>query len=241
MSSTRVLRPNDILSNRYPLFYYITDRNSLTVPDESSLLRHARKIIAWGADFIQIREKDLSDRRLFELTRGIVKIARGSHCRVLVNGRADIAVAAGADGVHLASSGPGIPVIRSWIPKKFIVGVSVHTMKEVHAAGAAGADYILVGHVFPTASKEGMGAALGVNFLRRACRGTSAPVLALGGITAERIPSVMEAGAGGVAGISLFQKNDEFTRANELGYSKAANMEHCRISRKRAASGSSVF
>ena len=218
MSSTRVFRPNEIVFDDRPVFYYITDRRSLTVPDEVSLLRRARKIIAWGADFIQVREKDLTDRRLFELTRKIVKIVkivkmtRGSRCRVLVNGRADIAAAAGADGVHLTSSSPGISTIRKWIPNNFIVGVSAHTMSEIHAACADNADYILLGHVFPTASKQDMGAALGVDFLQHTCSGTSTPVLALGGITAERIPTVLEAGAVGVAGISLFQKDDEFSR-----------------------------
>ena len=212
MSSKRVFHDNDISPKFY---YYITNRCSLAVPTEAALLRRVRKIIAWGVDFIQIREKDLSDRRLFELTRSIVKMAREiprcSRCRVLVNGRADIAVAADADGVHLPSSSLGISAIRTWIPKNFIIGVSVHTMREVRAACAAGADYILVGHVFPTVSKESMGAALGVDFLRRACIGSSAPILALGGITAERIPAVLQAGAAGVAGISLFQKDDEFS------------------------------
>jgi thiamine-phosphate pyrophosphorylase len=198
--------------DRRPLFYYITDRSSLAVPGEVSLLRHVRKIIARGTDFIQIREKDLLDRRLFDLTRRIVEMAQAERCRVLVNGRADIAVAAGADGVHLTSSGLRISDVRNWVPKNFIVGASVHTTKEIRAACAGGVDYILVGHVFPTASKEGMGTALGVDFLRRACRESSVPIMALGGITAERIPTVLQAGAAGVAGISLFQKYDEFAR-----------------------------
>ena len=215
MSSTSILHPDGIFygetlvdkrfTRRRPLFYYITDRRSPSVPTETALLRRVRKIISRGVDFVQIREKDLPDRRLFELTRRVVEIARDTRCRVLVNGRADIAAAAGADGVHLASSGLRISDIRAWIPKKFMVGVSVHTMREIRAACAGGADYILLGHVFPTASKEGMGAALGLDFLRRACLVASVPVLALGGITAECVPAVLQTGAAGVAGISLFQ------------------------------------
>ena len=208
--------PAQRITQRFLKLYYITDRRSQTVPGETTLLRRIRKIILRGIDFIQIREKDLSDRRLFDLTRRVVEIARettrASRCRVLVNGRADIAVAAGADGVHLTSSGLMVSDIRAWIPKNFIVGVSVHTMREIRAACAGGVDYILLGHVFPTASKEGMGTALGVDFLRRACLGSSVPVLALGGITAERIPAVMQAGAAGVAGIGLFQNDEEFAR-----------------------------
>ena len=213
----RALRHNGIFpeaTSEKALFYYITDRRSLTAQNEASLLRRVRKIISRGVDFVQIREKDLSDRRLLELTRRIVEMARevprAVRCRILVNGRADIAAAAGADGVHLTSSDLGILDMRAWIPKKFIVGASVHTMREIRAACARGVDYVLVGHVFPTVSKEGMGAALGVGFLRRACIEASVPVFALGGITAERIHAVMQAGAVGVAGISLFQNDDGF-------------------------------
>ena len=217
MSFKRALR--SVGNRQPPVFYYITDRHSLAVPNEASLLRRIRKIIAWGVDFIQIREKDMPDRRLFNLTRSVVEMARktpkASHCRVLVNGRADIAVAAGADGVHLTSSGIRISDIRAWIPKNFIVGVSVHTMCEIRAAGADGSDYVLLGHVFPTASKEGMGTPLGVDFLRRACIGSSVPVLCLGGMTAERAPAVLQAGAAGIAGISLFQNDDEFSCLGE--------------------------
>ena len=177
----------------------------MAVPGGESLLRNSRKIIGRGVDFIQIREKDLTDRDLFELTRRVVEMARGTCCRVLVNGRADIAAAAGAAGVHLTSAGLGISDVRAWIPKSFIVGVSVHTMREIQAACVEGADYVLLGHVFPTSSKESMGSALGVEFLRRACRKSSVPILALGGITEERISVVLKAGAAGAAGISLFQ------------------------------------
>ena len=215
MSFKPVSRPGD----GNALLYYITDRRSLVDPSDVSLLRRIRKIMSFGVDFIQIREKDLPDRRIFDLTRKVVEMtretSRNARCRVLVNGRADIALAAGADGVHLTSSGLGVSDIRTWIPKNFIVGVSVHTIREIRAACIGNTDYILVGHVFPTASKEGMGAALGVDFLRRACIEASAPVLALGGITAERVSTVMKAGAAGVAGISLFQNDDEFTRLND--------------------------
>jgi thiamine-phosphate pyrophosphorylase len=193
-----------------PLSYYITDCRSLPTPSEAALLRVVRRVLARGVNFIQVREKDLFDRKLFDLTRRIVELAReparDTYCKVLVNGRADIALAAGADGVHLPSSGLAVADIRAWTPKDFIVGVSVHSLREIRIACEGSVDYILVGHVFPTASKEGMGPALGIGFLRRAVARSSVPILALGGVTAERIPSVLEAGAAGVAGISLFQK-----------------------------------
>jgi len=154
---------------------------------------------------VQIREKDLEDRELFELTRSAVEIARGTKCRVLVNGRADIARAAGAQGVHLPSTGLQVAAIRKWLPRDFLVGVSVHTMPEIRRACAQGADYLLMGHVFPTESKTGFGRPVGLSRLKRACASVPAPILGLGGIKPELIQSVLAAGAAGIAGIGLFQ------------------------------------
>ena len=164
-----------------------------------------RETLAWGVDFIQIREKDLADRALFELTRRVVALAEDTACRVLVNGRADIALAAGAHGVHLPSTGLQIPDLRTWLPSNFLIGVSVHTMVEIRRACAWNPDYLLMGHIFPTRSKAAFGLPLGLNRLRKACSGVSVPILGLGGITPDSIELVLNAGAAGVAGISLFQ------------------------------------
>lgn len=202
-----------------PLFYYITDRRRL---DGRSFALCVRRALAWGVDFIQVREKDLPDRELYALVRKIVAMARGTGCRVLVNGRADIALAAGAGGVHLPSSGLGAADVRGWSPEGFLIGVSVHSLAEVRKASAAGADYILAGHLFSTPSKEGMGPILGLGFLDRACAATSLPVFALGGMKAERLGSVMDAGARGIAGIRLFQDRDEFERLRRTMPSRTA-------------------
>jgi thiamine-phosphate pyrophosphorylase len=191
-----------IFPAKRPLFYYITDRKRL---QGRSLVACIRRAIDRGVDFIQIREKDLTDRALFDLTRIILAFARGTDCRVLVNGRADIALAAGADGAHLPSTGLQITDIRKWVPDDFLIGVSVHSMPEIRRACAQGADYILLGHIFPTESKAGHGAPLGLRRLRNACRVSSIPVLGLGGIKPELIDSVLNAGAAGIAGIGLFQ------------------------------------
>jgi thiamine-phosphate pyrophosphorylase len=191
-----------IFPAKRPLFYYITDRKRL---QGKSLIACIRRAIDQGVDFIQIREKDLTDRALFDLTRAVLAFARGTGCRVLVNGRADIALAAGADGVHLPSTGLQITDIRKWIPDDFLIGVSVHAMPEIRRACAQGADYLLFGHIFPTESKASHGAPLGLRRLRNACRAASIPVLGLGGIKPESIESVLKAGAVGVAGIGLFQ------------------------------------
>lgn len=189
-------------SGKRPLFYYITDRKSL---QGISLAASLRRAVRLGVDFVQIREKDLDDRELFELTRRAVSIARGSGCRILVNGRADIALAAGAHGVHLPSSGLQVRDIRGWLPKKFLIGVSVHSDSEIRRACAQGADYLLLGHIFPTGSKSGYGPPLGLERLQKVCARASVPVLGLGGITPARIEPVLAAGAAGIAAITLFQ------------------------------------
>jgi thiamine-phosphate pyrophosphorylase len=200
-------------SHNQTFFYYITARRQLTGISLDSCIRRALK---WGVDFVQIREKDLDDRSLFELTRRVVHLAHGSKSRILVNGRVDIALAAGADGVHLPSDSFRVSEIRPWSSNNFLIGVSVHSQKEIQRAHEDGADYVLVGHLFETPSKSGYGNPLGLEFLRNACTRTPIPVFGLGGIRPDRIESVLNAGAVGVAGISFFQKKPEFSQLKKL-------------------------
>ncbi len=193
-----------------PVFYYVTDRHSL---EGGSLLASMKRAIGWGVDFIQIREKDLGDRDLFELTGHAVALVRGTHCRILVNGRADIALAAGALGVHLPSSGLKVGDLPNALRRRLILGVSTHSAREFRSAANDGADYVLLGPVFPTASKLSYGPPLGLTLLERVCRESAIPVLAIGGIDANSIAAVLAAGAAGVAGISLFQGRAEYLKA----------------------------
>ncbi len=133
-----------------------------------------------------------------------------------MNGRADIAIAAGAHGVHLPSAGLHLPEIKPWLPTGFIVGVSTHSTRDAVRAAAQGADYVLLGPVFPTESKLRFGPPLGMERFRRACRAVPIPVLGLGGIHPGRIPAVLAAGAAGVAGISLFQNDVFFAEVSRL-------------------------
>jgi thiamine-phosphate pyrophosphorylase len=192
------------LPAKRPLYYYITDRKKLA---GISLMQSIRRAISWGADFIQIREKDLSDRELFELVREAVVCCRESESRILVNGRADIAMAAGAQGVHLPSTGLKIPDLSRWLPARFVVGVSVHSVREACLAAKQGADYLLFGPIFRTPSKVGLGTPLGLPSLRNACLRVPVPIFGLGGIDAARIPEVLQSGAAGISGISLFQRD----------------------------------
>jgi thiamine-phosphate pyrophosphorylase len=186
-----------------PLFYYVTDRRQLS---DSSLLDCIKLAIHWGVDFVQIREKDLSDRALLELTQAALVLAKGTRCRILVNGRADVARAAGAHGVHLPSTDPGIKDLHPSLTRGMIIGISAHSQGDVRRAEAQGAHYVLVGPIYPTESKLRYGSPMGLQRLQRICKANIVAVLGLGGIRPETIQPVLATGAAGVAGISLFQK-----------------------------------
>lgn len=166
-----------------------------------------------GVTWIQIREKDLGARELLDLVRRAVALANshdqnggGAH-KIIVNGRMDVAMAAGAAGVHLPAGSIGVDRWRAMAPAGFLIGASCHTMDEVRGAEATGADYALFGPVFAPLSKVSDLAPRGMDRLREAARAVRIPVLALGGITGENAQSCVDAGAAGVAGISMFQSS----------------------------------
>jgi thiamine-phosphate pyrophosphorylase len=187
-----------------PRLCYITDRQAL---EPVPLLPIILETIQAGIDLIQIREKDLATPELFRLVQAGAGAARGSSTRVVVNDRLDIALAAGAHGVHLGGQSMPAGAVRAVVPEGFWVGVSCHSPAEALAAEAAGADYILLGPIFETKSKLRYGPPLGLAALEQAARSARIPVLALGGITLERVRRCLEAGATGVAGISIFQES----------------------------------
>ena len=181
---------------------YITDRKSLK-PDE--LPQRILAAVRAGVDTIQIREKDLSTRDLMELTQQAGEAATGTPTRIVVNDRLDVALALGAAGVHLGTQSIPAEAARRIVPKDFLIGASSHSLEEAVGAQAAGADYIVLGPVFETGSKLQYGPPLGLDKLREATAKVSIPVLALGGITVERVKACLDAGASGIAGISIFQ------------------------------------
>jgi len=149
----------------------------------------------------------LPARVLYKLTAQAVEITRDSQTRLLVNDRVDIARAAGADGVHLTAQSLPADVARDICGPDFLIGVSTHSLAEARAAQVTGADFVVFGPIFETESKRAFGEPQGLDKLREvAAELGEFPVLAIGGITRENLASCIEAGASGIAGISLFER-----------------------------------
>lgn len=158
---------------------------------------------AAGIDIVQIRVKDLSGRELFQMADEVSRIKRRG--KLLINDRLDIALACGADGLHLPANRPPASTYRSIAPPGFIVSVACHSPEDVQRAAAEGADLALLAPVFST---PGKGPPLGLEAVRLAAR-AGIPVLALGGVTLENAESCFAAGAAGIAAIRLFEDADD--------------------------------
>lgn len=216
-----------------PIVCYVTDRKSLAEGDNGAdVIGRIRATIAAGVDWVQIREKVLSGRELLGLVREAV--AAGGGARVIVNDRLDMALAAGAAGVHLGRESLGARDVVRWCkssggnaPADFLVGVSCHSLADAREAESAGAAYIFFGPVFDTPSKRGMGEPQGVARLEEICRSVAIRVLAIGGVNEQNAGDCIRAGAAGIAAIRLFQDTrdaetlkDAVKRLHALGASR---------------------
>ena len=195
------------------LLYYITDRRQFPGPEQrrrESLLAKIAEASRAAVDYIQLRERELPARELEALARQAVQICRETRngkreTKLLINSRSDVALAAGADGVHLRSDDISAADARTiWVQRRPIVAVSCHTTEEVRRAEAEGADFAVFGPVF---EKVGTSLSVGLEALRAACLGRM-PVMAIGGITRENARACLEAGAAGIAAIRLFQQSE---------------------------------
>jgi thiamine-phosphate pyrophosphorylase len=180
------------------------------------LLALVRAAVQARISFIQLREKLLRPRLLYELSARACEITRDTATRLLVNDRADIASAAGADGVHLSTRSIETSVVRRAFGRDFLIGVSSHTLDEARAARAADANFTVFGPIFDTPSKRAYGSPVGLDALRDAARAlTPFPVLAIGGVTRENAASVILAGARGIAAIRLFDDAETLSETVE--------------------------
>jgi thiamine-phosphate pyrophosphorylase len=188
-----------------PIIYQITSGQLTTqtlAADSGQLLSLIAAAVAARVSLIQLREKNLSARALYELTLRAAALTAGSATRLLVNDRADIARAAGADGVHLNTRSLRASIVRRAFGEDFLIGVSTHSLEEACAARDVGADFAVFGPVFDTPSKSTYGSPVGLEALRASAHALKPfPLIALGGITLENAASALSAGASGLAAI----------------------------------------
>ncbi len=191
----------------------VTDRSLASDPDD--LVRRIAAAIAGGVNAVQVREKDLPDAELLDLTRRIVAVAAG-RAFVSVNGRPNVALAAGADAVHAGEDALPVRSLKRALRGRLLVGRSVHDLAGAAAAASDGADYLVLGTIFPSRSHPD-GETGGVERIRLVAAAVDLPVIAIGGISAANVDEVVHAGAAGVAVISaiLGQPNPE-TAAMQL-------------------------
>ncbi len=199
-------------TDRRPILCLVTDRRRLCAScDEETarrcLLAQIVEAVGAGVDLVQIREREIDAAPLADLVSAAVAAARGSATRIIVNDRLDIAVACGADGVHLRADSIPASAARRIVPAGFLIGRSVHDAAEA-SREAAGADYLIAGTVFATSSKPGAKRLLGEAGLAAVVRAASLPVLAIGGVTLDGLAAVAASGAAGAAAIGLFLGDD---------------------------------
>jgi thiamine-phosphate pyrophosphorylase len=155
-----------------------------------------------GARFLQLRDKRGDLRRLLEAARTLLAACREAGAHLVINDRLDLALAAGADGVHLGQEDLPAALARPLLGGSRMLGVSINRPEEAAAAERDGADYLGAGPAYPTGTKERIRPVLGPQGLQAIRAATRLPILAVGGITLERVPEVLAAGADGVAVIS---------------------------------------
>lgn len=175
--------------------YLITDRAA----SPRSPLEVVEECLGAGLRAVQLREKDLEVRALLALAEPLREATQRHGARLLINDRADVALAVGADGVQRTHASLPVAALRGISPPGFLIGASVHSTAEARQAAAEGADFVVFGPVYDTPSKRRYGPPQGLAALEAAAAAVPRPVLAVGGITPERVPEVRGAGAAGVA------------------------------------------
>ena len=191
---------------RYDL-YVVTDEG---LSRGKTHVEIAREAVAGGADVIQLRDKTMESASLYAAALEIAEICKGK-ALFFVNDRLDIALAAGADGVHVGQSDLPADVVRKLVPKDFLIGVSVGSVEEAEKAVRDGADYVAVSPVFSTASKSDAGVGHGLDTARAICEAVSVPVVGIGGLNKENIAEVIKAGIDGIAVISAVVSQEDIS------------------------------
>lgn len=199
-----------------PVVCMITAPVSSTA-DEDGLIERIAAAARAGVHLVQVRQPQLDGLAAARLVERAVGAVGGTTARIIVNDRVDVAIAAGAHGVHLRGDSVAATRVKAVVPPAFVIGRSVHTSSEAVAAERTGGlDYLIFGTVFASRSKPGVAPA-GVERLAELCAAVALPVLAIGGITAGTMAAVAHAGAAGFAGIGLFTDATIETMPDTIG------------------------
>jgi len=188
--------------------------------DEASLVLQVERALAAGVDFVQLRLRNRPALEVEALAKRLVDLSPRAGSRILVNGRLDVALSSGAGGVHLPADGLPVAAVRRAAPPGFVVSRSTHSRKAVERAFEEGASFVVFGPIFPTPSKPGH-PGVGLEVLEKIVSSVPIPVYALGGVTPERVPQIADTGVHGIAGISVFEREDGlrelFSRLESIG------------------------
>lgn len=204
-----------------PIIYLITNGTTTTStspnsPEFSDIIRLVEAAVSSEIPLVQLREKNLSVRVLQELACQAVALTRKTKTQLLVNDRFDVALAAGADGVHLTSQSIPTAIVRKACVEEFLIGVSTHAVGEARLAHQHGADFVLFGPVFDTESKRAFGQPQGTDKLREVANALKPfPVIAIGGISLDNVKDCFAAGASGVAAIRLLADEKRLSQTVE--------------------------
>ncbi|PHD77744.1 thiamine phosphate synthase [Bacillus sp. AFS043905] len=194
------------------------DLSLYLVTEESIAIEELTKIIAQsvsgGVSIVQLREKNNSSLSFYEKASALKQLLNELSIPLIINDRVDIALAVGADGIHIGQDDLPLPVVKKMVPEDMIVGVSVSTLEEALEAERNGADYIGVGSVFPTKTKQDA-TLMALEDLEEICRGVSIPAVAIGGITADNISALSDSGLSGTAVVSAIMNADNPKTASE--------------------------
>ena len=188
----------------------VTDRHQTNGRPLVPLLQ---RVLEAGMPAIQLRERDLSARELVTLAREVQSVTASAKSQLLINDRIDVALALEGVGVHLRSNSLPVSVARELLGAQRLLGISVHTVEEAVLAQSQGADYVVLGPIYTTPSKQMFGPPLGIHTLEKACRLISIPIIGIGGVTAARAREMRCAGAFGAAVITAILGADDIESA----------------------------
>lgn len=198
----------------------VTDRHVI----RGDYLDAVERALEGGTSAILLREKELPALELYTLAVKIRERTRAHAAKLIISDRMDVALAAGADGVHLGWKSLPIAAVRQAVGTTLLIGFSAHTLKEAEKAQAQGAQYLTFSPIFATPSKKGLVSPVGIEGLLAVTSRIALPVIALGGITPEVVPECLAAGARGVAAIrSIFGARDIRAAARECAAAFESN------------------